>query len=80
MDGNHLDCRREGFMNAVGLLLGHADPTVRTGILEILKSFGDDLYSEVENRSHAETAVSEVVNPCPLGWHWDPNTGTCIQS
>jgi hypothetical protein len=65
-------------MTAVGLLLEHAEPEVRDGVLRTLRSFGEELYTEIEDRRYEDIALDADLHPCPPGTHIDPETGMCV--
>lgn len=75
---DEMDQRRLGFMTAVGLLLENADDQVAEGIVSTLASFGAGLHQEVEKEGYVAKAFAAGVHPCPSGYHWDPETGTCV--
>lgn len=78
MDNEEAKHRRIGFMTAVGLLLENSEPAVRDEIMKTIKSFGDDLHLELENRSHARVAADAEINPCRPPLVWDPVTQQCV--
>jgi hypothetical protein len=78
MDEKEMNGRHAGFMTGVGLLLDKADPATRSGILETLKSLGDNLHYEIASENYATTASNEAVNPCPPGYRWDSDLNMCV--
>jgi hypothetical protein len=78
MDNEEARQRRIGFMTAIGLLLENSEPATRDEIIKTLKSFGDELYLEIENDSHASVAAVAEINPCRPPLVWDPVSQQCV--
>jgi hypothetical protein len=70
--------REHGWMNAIGLLLKNVPEDVAKNILDVVKLYGNDLYIEVQNGGHDDTAAAKQVNPCPPGYEWNNGQHCCI--